>query len=487
MALIRNTFWSGVAAIALSGGRFLLAIFLAKKLGVEEYGSFVYSQWIVDTTCLVCALGLPGLGSRFFAEFGNQTNGFMQQFQRLYFLYGLLAICLAFGGALIAVKLFDSMKTMDAILLSLWAAVSMAWTLTVSRAQGTQMFKKIAASNLVYVALITVGCIFFLRVDFKVDIRSIVALMAGATLIAAFVAWTPSQNLIKCNQLSDLNFGSLRSYAIAIWATSLVGALVWSRGEIIIIRSELDFSQLAIYSSAISLTGIGVQGLMLLTGALAPHMTSLWGAGKINEAITLCCKLTDILTLVASILVLFIINFSPEIIKYTFGSEYESASNILAIASFGVLGLAGAASVNQLVSIKSNGRFGLLINCLGAGILFLVGLPLVKFFGVYGAALIRIIIQNGIGVLTLYYAKKFISKKSVNIKNQYKSYLILILNLYLIFYFDLNIYLRSISFLMGGLIFLYWCKNQNGEYIFLELINEIAGIITTKFNNKGKR
>ena len=52
MSLIRNTTWSAVAAIVLTGGRFLFTILLAKKLGVSDFGKFAFSQWLVDMVFL---------------------------------------------------------------------------------------------------------------------------------------------------------------------------------------------------------------------------------------------------------------------------------------------------------------------------------------------------------------------------------------------------------------------------------------------------
>ena len=475
MALVRDTLWSGAAAMTLSGGRFLLTIFLAKSLGVGEYGKYVYIQWIVDTVCLVCSFGLPGIASRFFAEFRSTNTSLLIEFNDWFYRRTCILVVAVVIIAFITLSLFDKSNLNTKALFSCLAGCTVLWSLIGSRATALQQFKKIAISNVLYIVAITIGCIFMYSKSNK-SINSVVIVIIIATIIASMVMWTPCvTKVIKTKSLYKLS-SKLNYYGLNIWLTSLVGAVVWSRGEIAIIKSQLNISDLAFYSAAISLTGIATQGLMLLTGALAPHITNLWTTGNAKQAIKLCRQVTDLLSLLSALIVLFLISYSFEIVSLAFGSAYENSSKILAISSFGALGLASAAAVNQLLLIKTNGKFNLVANLTGTIVLIGIGFPLVKFFGIYGAAFIRIIVQNGIGFSALIFSLILISKDAVSLRNQAGVYTILIGFLLLILLKEYSFFLRSIFFAVSSGALMLWCRDEDDILV----INKIFKFIIKK-------
>ena len=134
--------------------------------------------------------------------------------------------------------------------------------------------------------------------------------------------------------------GSLKKFGLNVWITSLVGALVWSRGEMALVQSMLGVKDVAMYAVAVTLVGLAVQGTMLLTGAIGPHLTQMWGAGKLQEAQTLCRFFTNILTLSAAILSVFLILFGTELVFFAYGVQFQGADRILPILALGIFGLA---------------------------------------------------------------------------------------------------------------------------------------------------
>ena len=71
MSLMKDSLLAACSALIISVTRFVLIAFVARKLGPESLGSFVYILWLVDISFLVLAFGVPGVASRYFAEYRN--------------------------------------------------------------------------------------------------------------------------------------------------------------------------------------------------------------------------------------------------------------------------------------------------------------------------------------------------------------------------------------------------------------------------------
>lgn len=482
MSLIRNTTWSAASAIVLTGGRFLITIILAKKLGVNEFGSFAFAQWLVDMVFLSLAFGLPGSASRFFAEFKTQPANLLA-FQG-WFLPRALVVVLAVAvtSPLVALWINGQVEMRFALLQAGWSASAAVWALLMARAQGLQQFKRITLSNVVYVVVALAGCI--LLPTEGVPVTSAMLLVMAATTAAAIATWIPLplNEHEEAAARSDLDRRMLKVFGLNIWISSLVSALVWSRGEIVIVRTELGVSNVAIYSIALSLVGIATQGLMLLTGAIGPHLTQLWGADKREEAVNLCRRITDLLTLVAGILTLFLIAFAPELIRFTFGPAYAGAETALVILVIGTVGLTSAAA-NYLLQIQTNGVFARNANFVGAFGLFAAAIPLVNLGGIDGAATARAFVQVGIGVMTLYFASRLVSANVVNWQNQAKVGLVIILVVIFHTVAAHTLYIRALKFCMAALVLLFWLRDDHGCFIYSNLLNRFSMIYLDKKKN----
>src|SRR5471030_1243676 len=66
---MRNTAWSGLAAVVMSAGRVGLAAVVARRLSTTEFGDLVFIQWVVDTVFLFGSFGLTGAATRFFSQY----------------------------------------------------------------------------------------------------------------------------------------------------------------------------------------------------------------------------------------------------------------------------------------------------------------------------------------------------------------------------------------------------------------------------------
>lgn len=424
---------------------------------------FAFSQWLVDIVFLCLAFGLAGSASRFFAEFRTRYQELLA-FERWFLLRSLAVVVIVTLASPLAVIAFNGEASLKIGLLQAgWSAAAAVWALLLARAQGLQRFRLVALSNGVYIAIALSGCALLPKEG--VEVSSAMLLVMVATAAAAFTMWQPLpiplHGRTKKAEASELNHRILKIFAINIWISSLVSALVWSRGEIIIVRAELGVSELAIYSAALSLTGIATQGLMLLTGAVGPHLTQMWGAGQREEAVLLCRRITDSLTLISGILCIFLFLFAPELIRFTFGTAYAKAGVTLAILGLGTIGLASAAA-NQLLQIRTNGVFARNVNIVGAISLFTTAILLVKLAGIDGAAMSRALIQIGVGIFTFYFSRHLISINSVHWNNQLKVVLVTFFVILFNFFGEYSFYLRLLEFFLITAVLIFWLRDEEG-------------------------
>jgi O-antigen/teichoic acid export membrane protein len=405
VSLLRSTFWSAAAAIAISAGRFLLTIILARKLGVAEFGQYAFFQWLVAVTFSFFAFGLTGAASRYYAEYKTHPDR-QAAFERWFIPRSLAVIgMVAVASPLVATAFKATSAPAESTLLGLWSAVDAVWALLLGRAQGLQQFRTIAISNGIYSTVAVCGA-FLLPARCGVAAAMVLMIVVNAAGVAS--VWRPLHgHVLEASARPAFDTLTVSQYTANVWISTFVAGLVWSRGEISVVRATLGRESLAVYSAALTLSSISTQGMMLLLGALAPHLSRSWGSGDHDGLVRVSRRITDLLLITSSSLSLLLILFSHELVTLTFGPAFRTSEPSLAILGIGTLGLASAAA-NHLMQLSTNARFPRDINVIGALALFALAVALVGPAGIEGAASSRALVQCSIGGATCYFvARRF--------------------------------------------------------------------------------
>src|SRR5262245_5908608 len=104
ISLVRDTAISAASTLALTAGRLLLTLILARALSQEDYGRFIYGQWIVDMSMILLGFNAPGLLTRFLPDLGG-THPLRSGGRMLLAAAAISAVLCAVGAA--AYGLFD--------------------------------------------------------------------------------------------------------------------------------------------------------------------------------------------------------------------------------------------------------------------------------------------------------------------------------------------------------------------------------------------
>lgn len=408
MSLFRQSSYAAIAALALAGSRFALAAIVARRISAIEFGTFVYAQWLVDIAFLVCSLGATGAVSRYVAQYRDdpeRLKEFLRHWPAWSGVLPLVAGCMVLIGAWLSGMKVDFPL---AAALIVWAIMSAAWLLQTAALTGLQRFDLILAANLLAGAIMLLGAwLVPAGSNMLVDLFWVMAAAAGAGALIGVSQTFGSRSLrhSPSSRFEELDWTSIRRYALNMWLISLLWSLLWSRGELPVVKYFLGEAGVARYSAVQTLFSGAIQGVMLGLSAVAPQLTSLWGAGRREEALLLAQKIMNIQLLICGAAAIILIYFGPELLSLVFGGIYRDQAPSLAVISVGLISMV-VANQNHILQIETNGVFTRNSSLVGVVLLFFCSSGLIYLFDVPGAAYSRALVMISLSAISIYFFAK---------------------------------------------------------------------------------
>lgn len=407
MSFARNTSWSAAGSITSSIGRMAVTVILARRLGPELFGVFIFVQWLIEMAFLIYSVGLTGAATRFFPQSPGDDADRMPGFTRWFLQLGAVATLLTGCFATLAVVTFSEAYEGSIAAISFWAASYAIWGLLSSRAQGLFQFKRFATSSAIFAIVALLG---LSLPQVGGDLSGAMVAVGAANLAAGAwcIAGTLKSDALRSERLAEAHSGVVRTYATNVWLTTIVSSLVWSRGEISLVKGQLGETAVGFYSVGLTLAGMVNQGVGLLTGALWPQVAYAWDKGEHEKLLLLSNLVTRLLMLVAGVSAGFVICFGPYIVILLFGAAFAPTKDLVLILALGPLGLTGGCA-HLVIQAATSGKFGRDVTFAGGIALFSTAFMLIPIFGVEGAAASRSAVQIGIAIFTLAWFGRFVA------------------------------------------------------------------------------
>lgn len=405
MSLLRQSAWAVAAAVTLTGARFALAAILARRLSQVGFGQFAYAQWLVDLAFLLSSFGVTAAATRYVAEYRNRPDSLSAVMKRWWpLVFGLPIL----AGGVVLVGAFVSelhLNSMSMAWLSLWVLASSIWAMQTAALSGLQRFDLVFLANAIAAITLLTGSAFVPVTDG--DMSWVFALMAGASAAASLVGISATRGLAGAHPtpLDTHTWRGIRNYALNMWATALLASLVWSRGEMPIVRAALGDAGVAQYAAALTLFGGAMQGAMLAVSAVAPQLTRLWGEGAQDQALSLTRRIMDAQLLLSGLVALALMGFSSFLMTMAFGPAYVDGSTSLVILSLALLATATSCH-NHLLQIATDARFNRNTTLLALVLLLAMAYLFVGWFGLIGAALARAGTILSLSALALFFVHR---------------------------------------------------------------------------------
>jgi O-antigen/teichoic acid export membrane protein len=403
-----------------------IVVILARKLGPESFGLFVFMQWIIDMTFMVFSVGLSGVATRFFPQYVGKEAEDISSFNYWFFRAGVFSTLLTGCFAGLAVYLYSDFRNFAGVAAIMFlAAATSILALLGARAQGLFQFKRNAVSSAIFVVVALSGLVLL---QGRGDLLAVVVIMGAANLTAGiFLAFSiRSQGTVsRPVPLAKPHSEQIFRYATNAWVTSITASLVWARGEIPVVKSYLGDASVGYYSIGLTLSGIINQGVALFTGALWPQIARAWDNENKNELAQFSSVVTNLLMLIAGLAAGFIICFAPYVVTLLFGEKFLPSSSLVLILALGALGLTSGCA-HLVIQVATDGKFARDITIAGAVFLYGAAFILIPRFGIEGAAVARSATQIGMALLTLVWIGKVLGH-TAGTRHNLRSFMLLVM------------------------------------------------------------
>ena len=378
----------------------VVTVMLARGLAPDAYGQFVFMQWVIELSGLICSLGVGGSMSRFLPSLPAGGPRLRAPLMRFFLLHGTLS--LALSAAAFAVYLAVAQKPGAAAFAVLigWSVLALLSTFMTAALQGLFRYDAVTVGNTVFV-----GAAFLAvwRLPSSIENAAIAMALAYAvgTLASLSVCALRRGARRTVAPPAPPNIRSVMTYGLNTWITGLLATLVWSRGEFAVLKWHLHSRDIAIYSAALSLNGAVATGAGLLTGALTPHLAGHAGAGDRDRIRTILEGVTQAVMMCTAAVAIGLIATGGSIVPLLLGPKYRESYDVLSILAIsGVSVSLGCAYT--ILQIELHGRFGRNLNLVSLVLLLTISAGLTSVIGVLGGAIARLTAQLAASGLILW-------------------------------------------------------------------------------------
>ena len=386
----------------------MLNIIIARKLGVEGSGYYYLTLSVVTAAVVIGRFGMDLAAMRHvsYALASENTNTvpaiFRRSFVFILSVSSLLAAITYFFAQEIALHFFQKAELTEFIRLGVWAIPAMS--LVFLFGELLRSVNEIRQSQLVNFALnpfVAIMLLISLGVFMDVSLElTIVSYIAGAyvSLLFGFYFWRQKQQRFA-QDVADTTSAPFTSdlvqAALPMFMVTFIGFLSnW--GSITLLGVFGDKQEVGLFSVALRTAFVATFFMKAFGIAVAPKYAKLYRKNDMAglEKVT---KKTTRLMLIITAPVLLIMIFFSEFIMGLYGAEFAQGGTCLAILAVGHLVNVGVGNVGFLLMMTGHEKTIRNNNFVGVGIIVLLSITLIPFFGAVGAAsgyVSGVIIQN---------------------------------------------------------------------------------------------
>lgn len=389
MSLKRHAMYSAGAALVGAGTRFLILMLLARMFPQAQVGQFAYVLFLVDIGFLLVTFGMNAVASRYLAEYAADPNRRASLFVWWYRRSRWVPFAAAAAVLLAAMASGLEVSLAAGAGIAFWAFAYAGQSLVLAAFVGLQRFDQVFAVTALGSAA-SIATV-MLAAWAALPLAGLYALMGVACIASVLLAlksFAPLWSARRQAGAMQSFWAGTAGYSLNMWLTAFLWALVWSRGELPVVRHWLGDVALAHYAVALSLMAGMMTAVMLGSLAFAAQVTRLWGEGRKTDAYSLCRLVSEWQLIFTSFGALFVVFFNGELVRIAFGSDYADAASILAMLVCGLPAMAFAMQ-NHLIQIKTDARFNRNVALLGLAVLWVAAVVLVSSFYGEGVAFAR--------------------------------------------------------------------------------------------------
>ena len=379
----KNSIWLVVQPLVLSVLSLFVVGLVARKLGPEEYGVFVFALAFTMLFRPVINMGLRGLMVRAIAEDKSIADEYLGQTLVLRFVLGILAIGLTY----IFLNLFEySEKTIQVTMIaSLILLLQSLFTAFHDFFQAFEKMRYVAISQFIS------GCV--------LSLCTVVAVLAGYGLVEIIIIYVLGNvlTLITCiyYQWKYFRIPRLR-VNIPFFSANLKKGFPFfipqilytfnSRLGVLMIADLAGARAVAMYGAATNLTDKLLVVPEGIGASIFPAIASL-AEGRRDEAIELYRSFSRYVLLLGLPLAAGTTGLSDHVIDFIYGDEYVETALILSVLIWGTLFQFIMSIKNWTLNAMHYEKMTAIVPIITTPIFFIGCYFLVQEYGVLGAAI----------------------------------------------------------------------------------------------------
>ena len=361
----------------------LVIALVARHLGVESYGVYNYVISVVAVLSPFSVFGLSGVLVRYCIDSKNvELSNIISS-----------AICLRFIGSLLVVVLviffiyFSNLQNEIALYLILLAISELFKCLTaVASWFEANLLNRITAKVKITVVCISAlfklfGVFYSFTWKYFVIVQGIEVVFYAFLLLGVFKIYSKIKiNFVHINRFMIKEF----FYKGLPLLMSSIGAVIYLKSDILMIKYFLDERSVGIYAAATRISELGFIVPVILMTALFPSMIKNKVSGHFDKAYNR--RVLSVMFYLGILLSITIFLLSDFIIESFFGEKFAKSSGVLAVHCFCLPIVFMRTYVSKWIISEEVYYVSLTTQITGAASNLVLNYFLIPEYGIYGAA-----------------------------------------------------------------------------------------------------
>lgn len=371
-----------------------LAILLARMLGLEGYGVYIFALALVHILGMPAQMGLPTLIMRQVAVYRAQQD-WSQLRAIIVWAVGFIAVTslaiaiVALGYMLLVDNLVWSNLETRGLYVAALVLVFVLALMSLSRAvlAGFERIITAAMPDSVIRPVLLLTSV--LCIGFFVELSPSVAMMlhAAAALCALMWAVLAIGKLEISASCADVGFKT-KDWLKSLWPLTLISgaAMINSRLDIAMLGALSDTRSVGIYDIGLRFAGLLMLAQSILNGIVAPKVARLNAQGaraELQDMLVVACRISFTAAVVGLIAIWLA---GGPVIQILFGPEFTPSLRVAFIASIGYVFNTGAGAVAVLLNMTGNEGTTAKIILVSAILNTILNLILIPLYAAVGAA-----------------------------------------------------------------------------------------------------
>ncbi len=401
--IARNSGWYSIEIITNLIVNLCSSIAIARNLGPSKMGYIIYVQWIVGVVSMLGGLGIPATTRKYMAEFIGMGDRGTARY--IYFRTMLLQIVLATvstAGILIWVlgdASADYRVAAGLLVISIWPGMINSISAG-ANAASEDLSKNIPASlvaTLVYASLIAA------TVVLKWGVTGVGVATFAMRATDLLVRLIPTmRRILAWDKVHVYPAGlskRMMSFAWQSVASMIVGLIVWSRSEVMLLKHFCsDIRQITFYSVAFTMAEQLLISSYIFSAGVGTTIFAQYGRDK-SRLPEIAGYSFRYLALTAIPLHFISAALAVPALRLLYGRQYEGAAMVVTLAPLLCMLKAFASPVGSLLDSMERQRYGILATTIAGVVDIGVAWYLIRLLNpAYGA--VGACIGNGAAQLT---------------------------------------------------------------------------------------